>query len=90
MVLPTHLCLVLPYLPVPQSVIHAEPIRYLTPLQDRHPLAVLSEQVLQLLSQARHLPADRYFPVGHAVQVVVVPEQAAQVLSQAIYQNQYH
>ena len=70
------------YFPSPQSVMHDELNRYLTPLQDKQPLAVLSEQVVQLLSQARHFPPDRYFPVAHPVQVVAVPEQVSQLLSQ--------
>ena len=65
-------------------MMHDESIRYLNPLQDRQLVAVLSEQVLQVPSQAKHLSVDRYLPVGHAAQVVIVPEQVAQVLSQAI------
>ena len=84
--LPPHVCmLVLAYLPAPQSVTHDLPSRYLTPLQDRQPVAVLSEQVLQVLSQAKHLVADRYFPVAHPVQVFAAPEQVPQLLSQSAH-----
>jgi len=57
-------------------VTHAEPSKYLVPLQEAQ-VAELPEQVAQVASQARQLEPERYFAPEHPVQAVELLEQVA-------------